>query len=208
MIYCSIERGAQHMFRKSEERHAKSHKLLEDLESESSREIYNSHFFHVALSQTHHNQTTVAVHTLGVAATSLRIYYILEALGLNLNKESLLKGSLCHDLGIVGRDEKFDNNRECLRKHPLDSVIAARDIFPDLDERTEDAIRHHMWPCTLLPPHHREGFIITVADKYCAVIEGVAGKFYCPGNRFLRALRRDEAVLEPAVVHAEMKSAS
>jgi hypothetical protein len=195
------------MFRTSIKKRARDNRLLTDLESKTSREIYNSDYFNVALSQTHHNQTTVAVHTLGVAATSLRLYYILNALGCHLDKESLLKSSLCHDLGIVGRNKKFDNNRECLKKHPVDSVIAARDIFPNLDERTEDAIRHHMWPCTPLPPHHREGFIVTVADKYCAAIEGVAGRFYCPGNRVLKALRQDEAVLQPAVAGSGLKTA-
>ncbi len=182
------------MFKSMTGRQRRNLRLLDDLESRTGREIYKSDYFNVALSQTHHNQTTVAVHTLGVAATSLRIYYMLNALGFHLDKESLLKGSLCHDLGIVGRSEKFENNRECLKQHPVDSVIAAREIFPDLDERTEDTIRHHMWPCTLLPPHHREGFVVTVADKYCAAIEGVAGKFYCPGNRFLRAMRQDNTV--------------
>lgn len=184
------------MFNTMTGRHRRNLRLLDDLESRTGRKIYCSDYFTTALSQTHHNQTTVAVHTLGVAVTSLRIYYILKALGFTLDKESLLKSSLCHDLGIVGRNEKFENNRECLKQHPVDSVIAAREIFPDLDERTEDAIRHHMWPCTLLPPHHREGFVVTVADKYCAAIEGVAGKFYCPGSRFLRATRQDNTVTE------------
>ncbi len=185
------------MFKSTTGRRRRSLRLLSDLESGTSLKIYHSDYFSAALSQTHHNQTTVAIHTLGVAVTSLRIYYILRALGFELDKESLLKSSLCHDLGIIGRSEKFESNRECLKQHPVDSVIAAREIFPDLDERTEDAIRHHMWPCTLLPPHHREGFVVTVADKYCAAIEGVAGKFYCPGSRFLRAMRQDNIVSEP-----------
>lgn len=185
------------MTRHQEKKLQRTQRLLGDLESGTCQKIYDSRYFHTALNQTHHNQTTVAVHTLGVAVTSLRMYYFLNKLGISVDKEALLKGALCHDLGIVGRDEKFTNKHECMKRHPIDSVLAAREIFPDLDERTEDTICRHMWPCTPLPPHHKEGFIVTFADKYCAAIEGVSGKFYCPGTRFLLACQSRKSV--PAV---------
>jgi len=163
-----------------------NYRVWSDLHSESGEKIFHSRYFEEARTQRHHKRTTVAAHTMGVAATSLKLYYLCRALHINVNKEDLIRASLCHDLGIVGRDRKFSDNIECCHQHPIDSVAAAKEIFPDLDERTEDAIRHHMWPCTLVPPHHIEGVIVTIADKYCAMAEGIAGNNHCPGHRFLQ----------------------
>lgn len=159
--------------------------IMDDLTSATSRKIFGTTHFQKALSQKHHNFTTVALHTLGVTVTSLRLFYFLEMFGIELDKEALMKSALCHDLGIIGRDEKFSTNAECCRNHPIDSAEIARDIFPDLDEVTEDSIRTHMWPACANAPSHAEGIIINIADKYCAVIEGIAGKHYCPGMPFI-----------------------
>ena len=28
-----------------------------------------------------------------------------------------------------------------------------------------------MWPCTLMPPKYKESFVVTLADKTCAIFE-------------------------------------
>ncbi len=127
--------------------------------------------FKQAFTQLHHNRTSVGMHTLNVSMTSLRMSYMLEKLHIDTNREELVIGTLCHDLGILGRYHKFDNSRQCCHQHPIDSVQIARKLVPNLNQRTEKIIRRHMFPLTLLPPTNREGVIVSIADKYCAIKE-------------------------------------
>ena len=55
-------------------------------------------------------------------------------------------GQICHDLGILGRYEKFSGNRECYRQHPIDSVVIARVLANDLSDKSADIIERHTWP--------------------------------------------------------------
>lgn len=134
-------------------------------------DIISSDLFRKGFSQKHHTNTTVAEHTLNVAASALRISYALEKTGVGVDIRAVTVGALCHDLGIIGRYEKFSDDRECLRLHPLDSVRAARELVPGIDHKTEEIIRCHMWPVNGWKPSSVEGYIITVADKYSSVRE-------------------------------------
>ncbi|SDZ99736.1 uncharacterized protein SAMN02745687_01369 [Lachnospiraceae bacterium NK3A20] len=134
--------------------------------------IMNSDEFRNAFQQVHHNVTTVGDHSLNVAVSALCICAFLSKLHINTKQKELTQAALCHDLGILGRYEKFENNRVCCRQHPVDSVDVAKKLVPDMDERTQKMIRTHMWPATPLNiPTSREGLIISLADKYCAIRE-------------------------------------
>jgi len=41
----------------------------------------------------------------------------------------------------------------------------------DLGPTEEDIIRHHMFPVVPIPPRTAEGWIVTAADKACALTE-------------------------------------
>ena len=97
--------------------------------------------------------------------------YALEKTGLRLDKRAVTIGALCHDLGIIGRYEKFENNRICCRLHPIDSVRISRKLVPEIDHKTEEIIRCHMWPLNGWMPTSAEGYLITVADKYSSIRE-------------------------------------
>ena len=135
--------------------------------------IMDSPEFGESFSQTHHLATTVGDHTMYVSRTSLRICYYLDKLHIRTDINDMVVGSLCHDLGIMGRDAKYSDNRECYREHPADSVDVARKLHPDLNSRTEKMIRNHMWPITSGTPGSKEGYILMVADKYCSIREGI-----------------------------------
>ena len=137
-------------------------------------EVLDSPEFRKAKEQKHHHVTTVGDHSLGVAYVSVKICRFLNAMHIKTDTESIVRGALCHDLGIVGRYEKFSNNLVCWQKHPKESVRVAGKLLGDLNEREKDMIRHHMWPTTPVPPHCREGYVIVIADKYCAVREVTA----------------------------------
>lgn len=154
-------------------------------------QVLRSKYFEAALSQKHHNFTTVGDHSLNVAYYSLLLAGALDHVGLHTSEEMLVRASLCHDLGIVGRSYKFRNNRQCCRQHPIDSGKVAKKILPDITEKEEDAIEHHMWPLNFHCPHCKEGWIISVADKISAM-----GECFAPG-----AMRhRDDVIINVIAV--------
>jgi uncharacterized protein len=129
-----------------------------------------------AFEQTHHTWSTVGEHTLRVAASSVMISYALRKLNIKVNIPAVIIGALCHDLGILGRDTKFENNKECSREHPGESVKVARELIPDLTEHSADIIERHMWPAgQSKAPNSIEGVIVSAADKYSAVKDIVKG---------------------------------
>lgn len=145
-------------------------------------DILLSDEFGEALVQTHHNVSTVASHTLGVAVVSLVICYLLTKLHIRTDAERMTRAALCHDLGILGRDEKYRNNVQCCMQHPKDSVEVVRKLVGEDDPVLENAVACHMWPLCLHPPKHREGVILSVADKISSCME-VAG--HCPGDALI-----------------------
>lgn len=138
-------------------------------------EILKSDQFELAMGQKHHRVTSVGEHTLRVAASSLRVCHVLERMHVGTDTRCIVQGALCHDLGILGRDEKYRNKRECYRKHPGDSVAVARELIPDIDAKTEHIIGRHMWPLGGRRPQTREEVIVSVADKYASVKDILSG---------------------------------
>ena len=139
--------------------------------------ILRSPEFRTAMNQTHHNFTTVGDHTIRVARTSIRLCNLLNKMHIKTNVSDVVVGSLCHDLGILGRDTCFKNRKECYHEHPVRSLDVARRLVPDINYNTEKIIRCHMWPLTLTRvPTSRESLIVSVADKYAAIGDGVMRK--------------------------------
>ncbi len=123
-----------------------------------------------AFHQKHHILSTVGDHTLRVARASLGICYTLRRLKVSTDIPAVVTGSLCHDLGILGRKEKYESNQECLRQHPGDSVETARKLVGELPNKTEDMISRHMWPFAgSKPPNSLEAAIISTADKIATI---------------------------------------
>ena len=86
-------------------------------------------------------------------------------------------------MSILGRDEKYASDRECYRRHPSDSLEAARKLLDDLPEKTRDIIEHHMWPTAGSGrPVFLEGFIVSAADKIAAAEDFFAGSKVKPAD--------------------------
>lgn len=129
-----------------------------------------------AFQQTHHQWSTVGEHTFRVAFSSVMICYALRKLNIKVSIPAVVVGALCHDLGILGRSEKFSSAKECSREHPKDSVEVARGIVGEMPEETEAIIERHMWPAgESEAPNSIEGVVVSVADKYSAVKDLVKG---------------------------------
>ena len=139
-------------------------------------EVLKSDEMKQAFGQTHHQWSTVGEHTFRVAFSSVMICYALRKLNIKVSIPAVVIGALCHDLGILGRDEKFSSAKECSREHPKDSVVVARELVSELPEKTEDIIERHMWPAGgTEAPNSIEGVVVSVADKYSAVKDLVKG---------------------------------
>ena len=123
-----------------------------------------------AFEQRHHRLSTVGDHTMHVALAGLGLCYALRKLHIAADIPTVVTGSLCHDLGILGREEKYASREECLRRHPADSVETARRLVGVLPDKTEDAISRHMWPFAgSKPPNSLEAAIVSAADKIATV---------------------------------------
>ena len=132
--------------------------------------ILNSEEMQRAFTQKHHTLSSVGAHTMRVAMTSLAICYALKKLHIKTDISSVVTGSLCHDLGILGRNEKYHSSGECSRQHPLDSVEIANKLTGGLSDKEADIIARHMWPVgKSKPPNSLEGAIVSAADKVAAV---------------------------------------
>ncbi len=138
--------------------------------------ILNSEEMQRAFTQKHHTLSSVGAHTMRVAMTSLAICYALKRLHIKTDISSVVTGSLCHDLGILGRNEKYHSSGECSRQHPLDSVEIANKLTGGLSDKEADIIARHMWPVgKSKPPNSLEGAIVSAADKVAAVEDFVEG---------------------------------
>lgn len=139
-------------------------------------EVLDSDEMKQAFEQTHHRWATVGEHTLRVTMSSMMICYALRKLDINVSIPAVVIGALCHDLGILGRKEKYSSAKECSKEHPKDSVEVAKSLLDELPEKTEDIIERHMWPAgDSKAPNSIEGAIVSVADKYTAVKDLVKG---------------------------------
>lgn len=134
------------------------------------RDILCSDTFKATFEQIHHYKTTLGDHTLGVTAEAVKICFRHgitddETLG------NVVTSCLCHDISLIDRDEKYRNNLQTLIWHPRHSAEAYMDLTGEEDEKVLNAIRSHMFPLKPSLPRHREGWILTLADKISASMD-------------------------------------
>ena len=119
---------------------------------------------------THHIATTRFQHCVNVSYHS---YVICKKL--HLDARSAARAGLLHDLFYYDR-KKYNSSRKQkgLPDHSsMHAHIALRNAMrlTELNSIERDMIVKHMWPVTRPMPRYMETYIITVVDKYCAVLE-------------------------------------
>ena len=109
-----------------------------------------------------------------------------------LDAAAAARAATMHDLfyydwrdGETGRWHKLHGY-----KHPHYAAMNAKELYPALTKKEEDIIRRHMWPLTLRLPNSREGFVVSLSDKYCAARELVFSLSKRYKARFERDLKR------------------
>ncbi len=115
----------------------------------------------------HHIGTTRYQHSLNVS-----YYNFLLCRFLNLDAKSAARAGLMHDLFFYDRrkHEKGVGESSHISEHPKIAFFNASEMF-SINELEGDIIANHMWPATAHLPRHKEAFVITFVDKFCAVAE-------------------------------------
>lgn len=118
---------------------------------------------------THHISTTRFQHCLNVSYYS---YALCRKLG--LNARSAARAGLLHDLFYYDRKEYNSLREKGQMSHSrMHSLIAVRNAesITEITPLERDIIEKHMFPMTVKLPKYRESYVITIIDKYCAVLE-------------------------------------
>lgn len=121
-----------------------------------------------------HGNMSVMQHSIDVARCSLKIS---RNLPFHFEEKDLVRGALLHDYFLYDWHEKKVRLKD-LRKfyklhgfsHPSIALSNAKKDFV-LTKRQEDIIKKHMWPLTIKPPACREAWVVSLADKYCSLLE-------------------------------------
>lgn len=115
----------------------------------------------------HHIMTTRWQHCLNVSYYNYRICRLLR-----LDAVSAARAGLLHDLYHYDtkRYHKGTHTLGHSSYHPMKALENAERIV-EMNDRERDMIEKHMWPVTHRRPKYAETYIITLVDKYCAVIE-------------------------------------
>ncbi|MCH5186867.1 MAG: hydrolase [Oscillospiraceae bacterium] len=116
-----------------------------------------------------HMGTTRLSHSINV---SYKSYALARLFGWDYRAAA--RAGLMHDMFYYNFKETGYSAREHCRLHPEIAYRNAKRNFT-LTKLEGDIIRSHMWLATWTPPRHREGYLVTMVDKYCAVEEFFAG---------------------------------
>ncbi len=132
----------------------------------------------------HHGDISCFDHSLFVAYLSFKI-----ARRTGMDYRAAARGGLLHDLYLCKWEEE-NIGLSRLWSHPQRALKNAEDRF-DLNDLEKDIIEKHMWPLTLTSvPKHRESFVVSIADKVCAMAEF---------SHLYRALRMKTRIAKAAV---------
>ncbi|WP_294411770.1 HD domain-containing protein [uncultured Ruminococcus sp.] len=118
---------------------------------------------------THHISTTRFQHCVNVS-----YYSYMVCRKFNLNARSAARAGLLHDLFYYDRkqynSEKTKGQASHSENHAMLACANAAEITK-ISKLERDMIEKHMWPVTRPMPKYKETYIITIIDKYCAVLE-------------------------------------
>lgn len=132
-------------------------------------DILNSENFKSTKAYIQHGNMTVQEHCINVAKTSLAIC---DKFRIKCSTRDLVRGALLHDYFLYDWHKTDTIKTHNLHGffHPGKALKNAKKEY-QLTRRQEDIIKKHMWPLTVAPPVCREAWIVTIADKYCSLME-------------------------------------
>ena len=118
-----------------------------------------------------HGKKDVYTHCIDVAKMA---YQLNDKFSLNADLNTLLIGALLHDFYLYDWHDAPINTKLFEMHGYTHAKIAKENAvkYFDIDEDVQKVIECHMWPLTLRSfPNSKEAFIVSVADKICALKE-------------------------------------
>ncbi len=117
----------------------------------------------------HHIMTTRFQHSLNVSYYNYKLCKVFR-----LDAESAARAGLLHDLYFYDTKE-YTKSSPAVRhsKHHPEIALQNAEKLSALNAKEKDMIINHMFPMTFAMPKYAETYLITLVDKYCAVIEFV-----------------------------------
>ena len=131
---------------------------------EDVRGILESSEFVLLSQYVHHQWTNRMMHSMNVSYLSWLI-----ARKLRCEAGTAARAGLLHDFCLYDFKEGTPTGESQAFYHPKAAAENSREIF-GISDRERDAILSHMFPLGPFP-RNREAWIITLADKVCAVME-------------------------------------
>lgn len=119
-----------------------------------------------------HGACSVYDHSVAVASLALKLA---RRLRLRVDEAALVRGALLHDYFLYDWHEPEPGRPLHGFYHPKAALKNARRDY-GVNAKETDIILHHMFPLTLSPPRTKEGLLVCVADKVCALKETVKRK--------------------------------
>ncbi|MDD2979783.1 MAG: phosphohydrolase [Hespellia sp.] len=116
----------------------------------------------------HHGTTNCYQHCMHVSFYTYQLCRLFH-----LNARSAARGSMLHDLFLYDWHTHYERTGQHFHglTHPKVAYENANKFFK-LDSIEKDIILNHMWPITPFSiPKTREGWVITLTDKYCGACE-------------------------------------
>ena len=138
------------------------------------KEIVNDEKFIREKEFMQHGTTSVYEHSIYVATTCVKI---VKRVNMKVDEQALVKGALLHDYFLYDWHISDKSHRLHGFTHPRTSWRNAKRDF-GLNKVEENMILSHMFPMSPRIPMHKESWILTIADKYCATRETIDGIIY------------------------------
>ena len=120
-----------------------------------------------------HGDVSVMEHSISVCCVCLRIARFTH---IKYDYSALVRGSLLHDYFGYDWHEKDHGHLHGYR-HADKALINAADDFA-INPIEANMIARHMFPLNIRPPRYREGIVLCIADKACAIKETFSKPFY------------------------------
>ncbi|ERL12525.1 hypothetical protein HMPREF1248_1614 [Coriobacteriaceae bacterium BV3Ac1] len=118
-----------------------------------------------------HGTTNTLEH---VEAVAWQAFKLARRWHISCNELALVRGAILHDYYLYDWHEPGHSKLHGFR-HPGLALTNALEDF-ELSDIEKDLIAHHMWPLTPCPPHHREAWLVCLADKMVSTHETIAGR--------------------------------
>ena len=164
----TLTRRSERQARKWRKKMERFREIQKEIETEAS-DILQSSNFRKMKEYLQHGNVTVNTHVMTVARCSVAITDVLH---IPCSRKELIRGALLHDYFLY--DWHIPDKEKPHRLHGFyHPGVALRNAAREyvLTEREKNIIKRHMWPLTMVPPRYREAWIVTMADKWCSLLE-------------------------------------